>query len=342
MILAGDIGGTKTLLALYNNSGKTNLYQHRYISNTYPTFDQLLHEFLSSAKEHCTEQFSAAGFGIAGPITGQPGRQQVNATNLPWTMDSAALSHQLNNAPVIFANDLVASGTAAITSTPQQRISLNTPPHGPINPQQHIAVIAAGTGLGEALFYFDGQRHQPMPTEGGHGSFAPNNPVEDQLLIYMRKQLGGHVSYERILSGKGFVHLYNFARDSGLASENPNVAAELAKANDPSVTITQHGCAGSDPLCIIVCQLFARLYGAEAGNLALKSLPFGGLFIAGAIAGHILPFMQSQFMSGFLDKGRFTELLRQIPVWITSEPTLALQGAAQLAAELSCVAHKNG
>ena len=335
MILAGDIGGTKTLLALYNSSGTEKIYQQRYASGAHPNFEELLHHFLNAAGSQSHGTLTAAGFGIAGPITGEPGNQRVHATNLPWKMESAALSAQLNNAPVLFANDLVASGTAAINSSPQQRISLNAPQKGSDqSTRHHIAIIAAGTGLGEALFYADGQRHHPIPTEGGHSSFAPNNSVEDQLLIYMRQQTGGHVSYERILSGRGFLHLYNFAREHGLANETAEMAAELASADDPSAAITKHGCAGSDALSVITCQLFARIYGAEAGNLALKSLPFGGLFIAGAIAGYILPFLQSEFMGDFLDKGRFRELLSQIPVWVVNDPELALQGAAQLAVEL--------
>lgn len=339
MILAGDIGGTKTLLALYDNSGTQKIYQQRYVSSAYLQFDLLLNEFLQAAGDHGDEVFTAAGFGIAGPITGQLGNQFVSATNLPWKMDSTTLSAQLKGAPVVFANDLVASGTAAIASAPLQRISLNTPAAALFTSQstsqlQHSAVIAAGTGLGEALFYADGQYHHPLPTEGGHCSFAPNNALEDRLLAYLRHRLNGHVSYERILSGKGFVYLYEFARSEGLAPESTAMAARLAEATDSSAVITQQACAGSDALSEIACRLFARIYGAEAGNLALKSLPFGGLFVAGAIAGHILPFMQAEFMHGFLDKGRFAELLSRVPVWLVNDPELALQGAAQLAAEL--------
>ena len=335
MILAGDIGGTKTLLALYDDSGVEKLYQQRYVSSAYSQFDLMLDDFLQTAGSHGDAAFTAAGFGIAGPITGAFGKQYVNATNLPWKMDSAALSARLNGAPVVFANDMVASGTAAITSAPAQRISLNSPAAASLQAQQdHIAVIAAGTGLGEALFYSDGQRHHPIPTEGGHGSFAPNSALEDRLLVYLRQRLGGHVSYERILSGKGFLYLYEFARSEGLAEESAEMAARLAGANDPSAIITQQACAGSDALSEIACRMFARIYGAEAGNLALKSLPFGGLFVAGAIAGHILPFMQAEFMNGFLDKGRFAELLRRVPVWIVSDPELALQGAALLSIDL--------
>lgn len=334
MILAGDIGGTKTLLALYDDSGGQRIYHQRYASASYAQFDQLLQHFLEMAASTHTLGLTSAGFGIAGPILGATGSQRVHATNLPWQLDSAALSQQLGGVPVTFANDLVASGTAAIASTPLHRITLNPQAEPVIRaPGGHVAVIAAGTGLGEAMFCFDGTRYHPMPTEGGHCSFAPNSAVEGHLWSYLRARLDGHLSYERILSGKGFFYLYEFARAEKLAEETPHMVARLAEADDPSVVITQQACAGSDALSEIACRLFARIYGAEAGNLALKCLPFGGVFVAGAIAGHILPFMQTEFMTGFTDKGRFADLLRQIPVWMVSDPDLALQGAARLAAE---------
>lgn len=334
MILAGDIGGTKTLLAIYDDSGTQRIYHQRYASGSYGQFDLLLQGFLDSAANNHTLMLTAAGFGIAGPIQGEPGAQRVHATNLPWQLDSVALSRQLGGVPVVFANDLVASGTAAIASTPLHRTTLN-PLAEPVTRASagHVAVIAAGTGLGEAVFCYDGQRYHPMPTEGGHCSFAPNSAVEDQLWSFLRARLDGHVSYERILSGKGFFYLYEFARAEGLAQETPHMIARLAEADDPSAVITQQACAGSDALSEIACRLFARIYGAEAGNLALKCLPYGGVFVAGAIAGHILPFMQTEFMTGFTDKGRFADLLRRIPVWMVSDPDLALQGAARLAAE---------
>jgi glucokinase len=334
MILAGDIGGTKTLLALYDDSGTQRIYHQRYASASHTQFDQLLQSFLDAAAKNHPIQLTAAAFGSAGPILGLPGAQRVHATNLPWRLDSTSLSSQLGGIPVMFANDLVASGTAAIASTPLHRIALNPLAETVARATAgHVAVIAAGTGLGEAVFCFDGQRYHPMPTEGGHCSFAPNSALEDQLWSYLRARLDGHISYERILSGKGFFYLYEFARAEGLAEETPHMVARLAETDDPSVVITQQACAGSDTLSEIACRLFARIYGAEAGNLALKSLPFGGMFVVGAIASYILPFMQTEFMPGFVDKGRFADLLHKIPVWMVSDPDLALQGAARLAAD---------
>jgi glucokinase len=333
MILAGDIGGTKTLLALYEVDTGRVLFQKRFESASADQFDKLLADFLAEVgrSSFANAAITAAGFGIAGPVTGETGAQKVQATNLPWQMDSQEISQRIGGVPVVFANDLVASGTAAIASKPAARISLNPSAKETTG---HAAVIAAGTGLGEALFYFDGQTHHPMPTEGGHGDFAPNNALEAELWAYLRTRLNGHVSYERIICGRGFYDLYAFVRDQGLAQESPHMIEKLAQAKDPSALITQQAVAGSDAISEMVCRLFARIYGAEAGNLALKSLPFGGVFIAGAIAGHILPFMQREFMLGFLDKGRFSELLKQIPVWVVSDPELALKGAAVLALKL--------
>ncbi|HQS01700.1 MAG: hypothetical protein B7Y07_02510 [Halothiobacillus sp. 24-54-40] len=343
MILAGDIGGTKTLLALRVLAEPRVLWQQRYDSACVANFSELLTDFLHQAHQALAPQMpqglpaiAAAGFGIAGPISGAVGAQQVKATNLPWTLDSAELSAQLGGIPVVFANDLVASGTAAIFAPAPAKVALNPFARVPSRAISgvsagHVAVIAAGTGLGEALFYFDGTRHHPMPTEGGHSDFAPNSALESELWAYLRAKLDGHVSYERILCGKGFVDLYEFAKIQMLAVETAHMQARLANCPDKSAEITAQAVAGSDALSEIACRLFARIYGAEAGNLALKSLPMGGVFVAGAIAGHILPFMQREFMQGFLDKGRFAPLLKHIPVWVVSDPDLALKGAAQLA-----------
>ncbi len=333
MILAGDIGGTKTLLALYEVDTGRVLFQKRFESAASNRFDKLLADFLAEVgrSSFVNVAITAAGFGIAGPVTGELGSQKVQATNLPWLMDSHEISQQLGGVPVVFANDLVASGTAAIASKPAYRVALNP---SAMETTGHAAVIAAGTGLGEALFYYDGVTHHPMPTEGGHADFAPNNALESELWAYLRRHHNGHVSYERILCGRGFYHLYGFVRDQGLAPESPHMVEKFAQVSDPSALITQQAVAGSDAISVRACQLFARIYGAEAGNLALKSLPFGGVFVAGAIAEHILPFLQQEFMRGFLDKGRFSELLQQIPVWVVSDPELALKGAAVLAMKL--------
>ncbi len=331
MILAGDIGGTKTLLALFDDSGAHVLSMKRYASADSSDFQALLAEFLldvvSSVPEG--ELIRAAGFGIAGPIMGSPGMQQVRTTNLPWMLDSAVISRQIGGVPVRFVNDLVASGTAAVNSPLAARIALNP---SAVYQGGHAAVIAAGTGLGEALFFYDGERHHPMPTEGGHADFAPNNALEAELWAFLRARLNGHVSVERVICGAGFSLLYEFLQAQGLGAPSPHMQERLKSADDPNAEISRQGVAGSDALSVRTCQLFARIYGAEAGNLALKSLPTGGVFVAGAIAGHIAPFMAKEFMEGFLDKGRFRGLLETLPVWMLSAEDLALKGAASQAA----------
>lgn len=330
MILAADIGGTKTLLALFDDAGTHVVAMKRYVSTDSSDFQALLAEFLldviGSVPEG--ELIRAAGFGIAGPITGSPGAQHVRTTNLPWVLDSAAIARQLGGVPVLFVNDLVASGSAAVASPLGARVSLNP---SAVFQNGHAAVIAAGTGLGEALFYFDGKRHHAMPTEGGHADFAPNNALEAELWAFLRERLNGHVSVERVICGAGFSLLYEFLQAQGLGQPSPHMLEKLRGAEDANAEISRQGVAGSDALSLRVCQIFARIYGAEAGNLALKSLPLGGVFVAGAIAGHIAPFMAKEFMEGFLDKGRFRGLLETLPVWMVSADDLALKGAAQLA-----------
>lgn len=332
MILAGDVGGTKTILALYDQESGSLIRRRQYASGAHTGLDALVRDFLEPA-----DRIASAGFGVAGPVV----NRKVQATNLPWWIDADQLAADLGDAghaageqlPVTLANDLVASGTAALASASEDRIALN--PEAVEEPG-HVAVIAAGTGLGEALFHFDGTRHLAMPTEGGHCDFAPNSPIEDDLLVFLRHRFQGHVSYERILSGSGFLHLYEFARQARLAPERPVVAEAIKTADDPNAVITRYAVAEGeqgDGLCRIACGLFARIYGAEAGNLALKGLTRGGVFVAGAIAGHILSLIRSEFMAGFRDKGRFAGLLEQVPVWVVSDPDLALKGAHLLARE---------
>jgi glucokinase len=198
----------------------------------------------------------------------------------------------------------------------------------------HVAVIAAGTGLGEAMLYWDGQRHHPLASEGGHADFAPRTDQEIELLRYLRAKVGGHISFERVLSGPGFHNVYCFLRDSGYAPEPPWLAEKL-RTGDPNPIITQVGLTGKEPLCVATLELFSTLYGAEAGNLALKCVATGGVFVGGGIAPKILPVLQGgSFMRGFTDKGRFAELLKSIEVSVALNPAAPLIGAAHYALQL--------
>lgn len=198
----------------------------------------------------------------------------------------------------------------------------------------HAAVIAAGTGLGEAMLYWDGHRHHPLASEGGHADFAPRTDQEIELLRYLRAKVGGHVSLERVLSGPGFYHVYCFLRDSGYAPEPPSLAEKLRVA-DPNPVITQIGLAGEDPLCVATLELFSTLYGAEAGNLALKCVATGGVFVGGGIAPKILPALQGgSFLRGFTYKGRFSEFMNSIEVSVALNPETPLIGAAHYGLQL--------
>ncbi len=196
----------------------------------------------------------------------------------------------------------------------------------------NIAVIAAGTGLGEAILFFDGQKYQPIASEGGHADFAPQSDVEVELLKYLREKFHGHVSYERVLSGPGFFNVYSFFRDTSHAPE-PDWLAERIKAEDPSAVVSEVGLAGQDENCVATLDLFATIYGAEAGNLALKALAVGGVFVAGGIAPKILPAMTKDdaFLKGFFAKGRFEGLMKNLHVSVALNPQAPLIGAAYYA-----------
>jgi len=330
MILAGDIGGTRSRLALFEPGRAVALEEKTLSSREYGDFATLLQAFLDQVGMARSGEIDAAAFGVAGPVQQKGDDRQVRATNLPWTLSAGALSRQLGGVPVRLVNDLIAVGLGALDSPLEQRVSLN--PERSLQPG-HAAVIAPGTGLGEALFFHDGERHQPMPSEGGHCDFAPNDDREASLLAFLRGRFGGHVSYERILSGDGFSSLYAFARQAKLGRPASDADRQLSAAGDPNALITRWASRGEDECAVIACRLFARILGAEAGNLALKTLPLGGVFIAGAIVGHILPFVRDHTLEGFLDKGRFATMLGRMPLWVVPDGNLGLAGARRVAEE---------
>ncbi len=328
MILAGDIGGTRSRLALFVAGEPAARFEQTLPSQDYAGFAAMLSSFLELAGRHDHGRIEVAAFGIAGPVQGEGDAARVQATNLPWTLDAATIGQALGGARVRLVNDLIAVGLGALASPLDRRVNLNpeaTPATG------HAAVIAPGTGLGEALFFHDGDRHHPMPSEGGHCDFGPNDEREAALLSYLRGRFGGHVSYERILSGDGFSSLYAFARHAELGRPTPGADGQLSAASDPNALVTQWANRGEDECAVIACRLFARILGAEAGNLALKSLPTGGVFIAGAIVGHIMPFVREQTLEAFLDKGRFATMLGRLPLWVVADGNLGLAGARRLA-----------
>ena len=319
MILAGDIGGTKSHLALFSESadGLTFVREGLFHSQTFKSIEDLVTLFVDKDVD-----LAAVALGIPGPVV--EGRAQ--ATNLPWSVDSVSLRGVLHIDHVLLLNDLEATAHGIATLTSEQLRTVNA---GVVKPG-NMALIAAGTGLGEAVLHWDGQQHWPSPSEGGHSDFSPRNALEIELLQWLIAQFG-HVSWERILSGPGLGNLYRFLRDTGKAPEDATVAKRMAAA-DPNAVITELGMAGSDPLCARTVDLFVTLYGSEAGNLALKSLSLGGFYVGGGIAPRMAKkFTEAEFFEGFRDKGRMEKLLLTMPVYVILDPNTGLYGAAAFA-----------
>lgn len=307
MILAGDVGGTKTHLALYD--GMRLIKDEKFSSHKFSGLTEIIRKFN-------TGKIDKACFGIAGPVN----NGRCKATNLPWIVDEKELEVELKIPKVWLINDLVATswGIQALKQSELATLNEGVPQRG------NQAVIAAGTGLGEAGLYWDGKQYRPFPCEGGHVDFAPRNQDEVNLYQYLRKKYT-HVSYERILSGPGLEHLFWFL------VENKKKKEKLEGEEIPRL-ITEKGLSGESEICREALDWFSSIYGAEAGNLALKFLATGGVFIGGGIAPKILKVLESgNFMRAFVDKGRFDTLLKQIPVKVILNEDTALLGAAEYA-----------
>jgi glucokinase len=325
-LLAGDIGGTKTVLGLYDCWGEklVCLDQAVFPSQRYAALSEIIGEFLARRAELPI----AACFGVAGPV--EAGRSEI--TNLPWVLTEDSLAEATGIERMRLLNDVQAMALGLLHLEEEEWVELN--PAARRRPG-NIAVIAAGTGLGEAILYWDGKRHHALPTEGGHCDFAPNTPLEDGLLVYLRERFGGHVSYERILSGLGLAQVYDYLRACDVAPENEELRTLLSQTSDRAPLISSWALKRDDPLCRETLSLFGLIYGAEAGNLALKCLALGGVFLGGGIAPKILPLLRDgSFMTGFTSKGRFAALLGELSVRVALHPQPALLGAARAAMEL--------
>jgi len=323
MFLAGDIGGTKTNLAIfaYVENRLQMVRGASFPSRGYASLSEIIQLFLGAEGE----SIRLGCFGVAGPVKGGV----VQVTNLPWVIDAAALQAELGFQRVSLLNDLEANAYGIHTLEPHELLPLN--PKGDARQVGHRALIAAGTGLGEAGLIWDGVTHRPFASEGGHASFAPNDSIGDELLAFLRRERG-HVSWERVLSGMGMTNLYRFFRQRSGEPE-PSWLTEQIALGDLAAAVNQAGLAGTDPVCIETIDCFTRNYGAEAGNLALKMLALGGIYIGGGIAPKMLPKMQSQiFLDAFYHKGRLSPLLESIPVYVILNDKTALQGAAWYAA----------
>lgn len=323
MILAGDIGGTKTSLALFDiQDNNLKLYaQHQYVSQDYGSFSDVIRQFINS---YPNATITSASFGIAGPII----NERCLTTNLPWDITAHDLRELLHIQSVYLLNDLEATAYGMLYLKSDEWIDLN--PNTTII-KGNYAVIAAGTGLGEAMLYFDGKAYHPIASEGGHCDFAPLTPQQDKLLLWLRQRYPGHVSLERILSGPGISTLYDFLLESGFAKES-DFLKNISESDDKSARISEGALLHNDPLCVETLRLFCEIYGAETGNLALKTLSIGGVYIGGGIAPKILPFLQTDtFINAFIRKGRFEPMLRNISLKVSLNPETALLGAAHFA-----------
>jgi glucokinase len=321
MILAGDIGGTKTRLALFTTVGERleSLAEETFPSREHGGLDEIVRTFVSKQQVSVTH----AGFGVAGPV--KHGRCET--TNLPWVVDARQLARQLGIASVVLINDLEANAYGVATLEAKDFVILSP---GAPDAEGNAAIIAAGTGLGEAGFYWDGAQHHPFACEGGHGDFAPRNELELELLRYLLTRFT-RVSYERVLSGPGLYNIYQFLRDTGRGKEPVWLAEEL-RQQDPAATISQAALTGRSALCVQALDLFVSLYGAEAGNLALKVMATGGLYVGGGIAPKIMQKLEdSTFVQAFIAKGRMRPLLEAMPVRVILNDKTALLGAARCA-----------
>jgi glucokinase len=325
MFVAGDIGGTKTVVALFEESGGSmNLVRDEtFKSREHASLEDILKKFLKG------EKLRSGCFGVAGAVI----EGKAHTTNLPWSLDEKILAQAIGAAQVKLLNDLEAAAYGMLHLKPDVLVPLN--PHAGPPRKGNVAVIAAGTGLGEAMLYWDGKQHHPLASEGGHCDFAPRTDIEIDLLKYLRDKFSGHVSYERVLSGPGYENVYAFFRDRGYHPETPELKARIAAGNPPSAVITQIGLAGEDPLCVATNDLFCEIYGAEAGNLALKCVAVGGVYVGGGIAPKMLAALQKGgFLAAFLDKGRFVGLMKSLPVFVALNPRAPLIGAAHYALRL--------
>ena len=321
MILAGDIGGTKCNLGLFtrNGPGLRSVFQHRFATRDYAGFEDLIGDFLDRAagpnKSTPGQQIEAAGFGLAGVVVDG----SLHAGNLPWVLNGTAIAQKLHLNNVVLLNDLTATALSLDRLGPNDFAILN---HGV--PEQHAtkAVIAAGTGLGEAILFWDGQQYRVAPSEGGQADFAPRTELEIQLLTHLNRQLP-HVSSEEIVSGRGFRRIHEFL--------DPSLRHPFfdAPEGDAAREITQQGLNQSCPVCVETLRVWTEAYGAEAGNMALRTLALGGVYVAGGIAPKILAKLRDgTFVRAFCGKSKFAPVLARIPISVVVNEDAPVLGAA--------------
>ena len=317
MILAGDTGGTKTVLALCDRDGRI-AHEQIFRAAEFASLEAIVAQFMAA---HPQSGLDGACFGVAGLVSDGTAR----ITNLPWCIDAHVLSRQLGGIPVTLLNDLQATALGAL-ALPPEAFAVLQPQRSPA-PTGTIAVIAPGTGLGEALLVHDGTDYRALPSEGGHADFAPTSELEVELWRHLRGLYGEHVSYERVLSGNGLGDLYGFCR--ARADVEPAWLTDAIATGDRNAVVATAGLAHTDAACVEALALFATILGAEAGNLALRGLATGGVVIGGGIPPKILAALQTgALLTRFNTKGRFSPWTQTLGVRVTLEPKAALYGAA--------------
>jgi glucokinase len=318
MILAGDIGGTHARLALYEQDRDNfrAVHENVFASREYRGLDEIVVKFVSDSGTRP----DLASFGVAGPV--RQGRVEIS--NLPWVVEASRLADELKLPSVLLLNDLEAQAWGIQCLGEGDTVVLNRVKGAPMGNE---AVVAAGTGLGEAGLFWDGRRHHVFACEGGHSDFAPRNELEIDLLRYLIARFG-HVSFERIVSGPGLVNVYLFLKDTH-RGEEPKWLRDEIVAGDPAAAISRAAVSAKSSLAEQALDLWISIYGAEAGNMALKVLATGGVFLGGGIVPKILPKLSGTlFMQAFLSKGRMQPLLESIPVRVITNEKAGLLGAA--------------
>lgn len=314
-IIAGDVGGTKTLLQLVelNEEGSAVAYEHRFESGGYRTFDDLLTEFLELAGG----TVDAACFAVAGPVFDD----RAEVTNLKWLIEAAALTTLFGITRVALINDFYAVALGVPLLKTEDLVSLHA---GDRKRGAPIAILGAGTGLGQALVTFHGDEWGVIPSEGGHADFAPQDEEQARLFLFLHQKYG-HVSWERLLSGMGLVNIFTF-----LGGPDTITAAEVAQLAD-----------AGDARALHTFEIFVDIYGAEAGNMALRALTRGGVFLAGGVAAkNQRHFTDGRFLTAFLRKGRFQDMLEAMPIDLIVNEKVGLIGAAEMARRVAAESHR--
>lgn len=331
-VLAGDIGGTKTLLriAAVERGAQRVVAEQRFESGAFDGLSAVLRALVSSVGRDALAGVNAACFGIAGPVQRRDAGQFAKVTNLPWEVDSAALAREFDIPKVRLINDFQAIGYGIEALGPQDLVTLQQgrpEPHGP------CAVIGAGTGLGQGILVWQGDHYEALPTEGGHADFGPTDELQVELWRSLKREFG-RVGYERLLSGPGLARIYMFLRDRAPARESPELAKAM-QSGDPAAAVSEAALTQGGSLAGEALDLFVRIYGTQAGNLALTVLATGGVYIAGGIAPKIIAKLKDgAFLRALNDKGRMSPLVQATPVHVIVNPKVGLIGAALAAARM--------